>query len=96
MEKINNCALESYYLDEEEYIIECIERQAEYDDYGWLEFINDDFEYVKDEDEYDFFDYRDDYEWTEEDAWWALTDGMYGDCPSNPIEYDAMMDAMGF
>lgn len=36
------------------------------------------------------------YEWTEEDAWDALTDGMYGDMPSNPLEYDAMMDAMGF
>lgn len=35
-------------------------------------------------------------EWTEEDAWDALTDGMYGDMPSNPIEYDAMMEAMGF
>lgn len=28
--------------------------------------------------------------------WDALTDGMYGDMPSNPLEYDAMMDAMGF
>ena len=36
------------------------------------------------------------YEWTEEDSWDALTDGMYGDMPSNPLEYDAMMDAMGF
>lgn len=36
------------------------------------------------------------YEWTEEDAWDALTDGMYGDMPSNPLDYDAMMDAMGF
>ena len=36
------------------------------------------------------------YEWTEEDSWDALTDGMYGDMPSNPMEYDAMMDAMGF
>ena len=36
------------------------------------------------------------YEWTEEDSWDALTDGMYGDMPTNPIEYDAMMDALGF
>lgn len=36
------------------------------------------------------------YEWTEEDSWDALTDGMYGDMPSNPMEYDAMMDALGF
>ncbi len=35
-------------------------------------------------------------EWTEEDSWDALTDGMYDDMPSNPWEYDAMMDAMGF
>lgn len=50
---------------------------------------------------YDEDDYYDFYEepsscWTEEDSWWALTDGMYGDCPSNPIAYDAMIDAMGF
>lgn len=32
----------------------------------------------------------------QEDAWWALTDGMYGDMPTDPIEYDRMMDAMGF
>lgn len=38
----------------------------------------------------------DDNEWTEEDSWDALTDGMYGDMPSSPWEYDAMMDAMGF
>ena len=36
------------------------------------------------------------YEWTEEDSWDALTDGMYGEMPSNPLLYDAMMDAMGF
>jgi len=36
------------------------------------------------------------YEWTEEDSWDALTDGMYGDMPTNPLEYDAMMEAMGF
>ncbi len=38
----------------------------------------------------------DGYEWTEEDSWDALTDGMCGDMPGNPLEYDAMMDAMGF
>lgn len=36
------------------------------------------------------------YEWTEEDSWDALTGGMYGDMPENPMDYDAMMDAMGF
>ena len=45
--------------------------------------------------EYD--DYEcDGYEWTEEDSWDALTDGMYGEMPRNPMEYDAMMDALGF
>ena len=36
------------------------------------------------------------YLWTEEESWDALTDGMYGDMPNSPWEYDAMMDAMGF
>ena len=36
------------------------------------------------------------YEWTEQDSWDALTDGMCGKMPSNPLEYDAMMDAMGY
>ena len=36
------------------------------------------------------------YEWTEEDSWDALTDGMYGDMPGNPMMYDAMMDALGY
>lgn len=36
------------------------------------------------------------YLWTEEDSWDALTDGMYGEMPNSPWEYDAMMDAMGF
>ncbi|MBQ3631422.1 MAG: hypothetical protein II949_09315 [Prevotella sp.] len=40
--------------------------------------------------------YEEDYQWTEEDSWDALTDGMCGDMPSNPLEYDAMMDALGF
>ena len=47
-------------------------------------------------------EYKDDsydcggYEWTEEDSWDALTDGMYGEMPRNPMECDAMMDALGF
>ena len=47
-------------------------------------------------DDYECDSYDDGYEWTEEDSWDALTDGMYGDMLSNPIEYDAMMDAMGY
>ena len=48
--------------------------------------------------EYDDYECYDDggCEWTEEDSWDALTDGMYGDMPSDPRMYDAMMDAMGF
>ena len=48
-------------------------------------------------DEYDCVSYDDGgYEWTEEDSWDALTDGMYGEMPKTPWEYDDMMDAMGF
>ncbi len=36
------------------------------------------------------------YEWTLEDSWDALTDGMYGDMPTDPRDYDAMIEAMGF
>ena len=43
------------------------------------------------------YDSEDDgYRWTLEDSWDAMTDGMYGDMPSNPMDYDAMMDSMGF
>ena len=56
----------------------------------------DDNSYEEYED-YECETYDDDgYEWTEEDSWDALTDGMYGDMPSSPWEYDAMMDAMGY
>ena len=67
-------------------------REKELDEYERLLFNEDEYE-----DEYNE-DYSCDggYEWTEEDSWDALTDGMYGDMPSNPMEYDAMMDAMGF
>lgn len=36
------------------------------------------------------------YELTEEDIWDALTDGMYGDMPTDPTEYDTRMDSLGF
>ena len=67
-----------------------------------MEKYNDIFLEDEYEDEYDNEEYYDEYssdggyEWTEEDSWDALTDGMYGDMPNNPLEYDAMMDAMGF
>ena len=56
--------------------------------------------YVDSYEEYDDYEcesyYDDGYEWTEEDSWDALIDGMYGNMPSDPRMYDAMMDAMGF
>ena len=70
------------------------------------DFYNDSFEEYDENDEFDECDkYEDDYEcdgqdgsyeWTEEDSWDTLTDGMYGDMPSNPMDYDAMMDALGY
>ena len=65
----------------------------EYDEYDENEDFN---EYDEYEDEYECDDLDGGYEWTEEDSWDALTDGMYGDMPSDPQMYDAMMDAMGY
>ena len=60
-------------------------------------YLEDGVEKEYDNEEYDDeYSFDGGYEWTEEDSWDALTDGMYGDMPSNPMEYDAMMDAMGF
>lgn len=61
-----------------------------------------DFDSYEEQADYEYEDYEyDDYEdrshkWTEEDSWDALTDGMYGEMPRSPMEYDAMMDALGF
>ena len=60
-------------------------------DYDYDSYENEEYE-----DDYECGGYEDGYEWTEEDSWDALTDGMYGDMPSNPIEYVAMMDALGY
>ena len=70
-----------------------IEVKMEYDEDGYEEEDDD-----EDNDSYEEYDNYEcgGYEWTEEDSWDALTDGMYGDMPSSPWEYDAMMDAMGF
>lgn len=57
----------------------------------------DSYEELEDYEDYEQESYDEEgYEWTEEDSWDALTDGMYGEMPRNPLEYDAMMDAMGF
>ena len=60
-------------------------------DYDYDSYENEEYE-----EDYEGGGYEDGYEWTEEDSWDALTDGMYGEMPSNPLEYDAMMDALGF
>lgn len=58
---------------------------------------NYDYDSYEECEDYECENYNDDgYEWTEEDSWDALTDGMYGEMPSSPWEYDAMMDAMGY
>ena len=55
-----------------------------------------DVSYEEYEDDYECGGYEDSgYDWTEEDSWDALIDGMYGDMHSSPWEYDAMMYAMG-
>ena len=47
--------------------------------------------------DYECEDYDDGgYEWTEEDSWDALTDGMYGDMPSDSNMYDAIIEGLGF
>ena len=47
--------------------------------------------------DYECEDYDDSgYEWTEEDSWDALTDGMYGDMPSDSNMYDAIIEGLGF
>ncbi len=56
-----------------------------------------DFDSYEEYDDYEYESYDEGgYEWTEEDSWDALTDGMYGEMPTDPRDYDAMMDAMGF
>ena len=59
-----------------------------------------DYDSYEDFEEYDDYEcncYNDSGYWlTEEDIWDVLTDGMYGEMPSDPQDYDAMMDAMGF
>ena len=55
------------------------------------------YNFVSDEEyEDEEFDNDGGYEWTQEDSWDALTDGMYGEMPRDPQTYDAMMDALGF
>lgn len=67
------------------------------------ELENDSYESEEyDDDSYDCGEYDGDYygcggyEWTMEDSWDALTDGMYGDIPNNPMDYDLMMESLGF
>ncbi|MBQ6432366.1 MAG: hypothetical protein IJJ94_00190 [Bacteroidaceae bacterium] len=103
---------EPFVEDCEEAIVEDFEEPIieDSDDWGNLEIYDDDElnDYLarknrqdndeEDEwdDEFEYYNENSTSDWTEEDAWWALTDGMYGEMPRNPIAYDAAMDAMGF
>ena len=95
---------ESVYQPEDE-----LEPDVEdYDDRDDLEIYDDDdlndflarrnacLDELEDEDEDEFCWDNTSSEWTEEDSWDALTDGMYGEMPRNPIAYDAAMEALGF
>ena len=92
--ELEGCLAEDELIDdfwEEESVDECL-------------YSEDGFDAIEDGDEcYD--EYNDAYEYeyeggygdsSYEDTWWALTDGMYGDCPSNPIAFDAALEALGF
>lgn len=48
-------------------------------------------------DDVDYFDSSESmgYEWTLEDSWDALTDGMYGDYPGTASAWDQLYDEMG-
>ena len=69
-----------------------IEVKMELDENGFEDIDSEDDDSYEEYDNYECGG----YEWTEEDSWDALTDGMYGEMPRTPWEYDAMMDAMGF
>ena len=69
-----------------------IEVKMEMDGNDYEDFDDEDNDSYEDNDNYECGGYQ----WTEEDSWDALTDGMYGDMPNSPWEYNAMMDAMGF
>lgn len=69
-----------------------IEVKMEMDGNDYEDFDDEDNDSYEDNDNYECGGYQ----CTEEDSWDALTDGMYGDMPNSPWEYDAMMDAMGF
>ncbi len=66
------------------------------DSFEFEEFENAPYECEENDDSFDSGEYDGDYEWTMEDSWDALTDGMYGDMPNNPMDYDLMMEALGF
>lgn len=98
-------AVELLYMDDDDSDLDPFDMSDEYeldaDDFFAMCDVEED---ACDEDYYDDYDPYDDYdtcdscgyEWTEEDSWDAMTDGMYGDMPSDPMAYDAMMDALGY
>ena len=68
-----------------------MERDYDFDSYE--EYENEDYD-CSDNDELGYNGQV--YEWTDEDAWDALTDGMYGEMPSDPSMFDAMKEALGY
>lgn len=68
-----------------------MEKDYDYDSYEVFE--NEDYDCCEN-DEFGYNGHA--YEWTDEDVWDALTDGMYGEMPSDPQIYDAMIEALGF
>ena len=100
-ESIDDLGLEDLYEDSElDEMFEDYNRSLAVYDGSYDNCLNGQHCYDAEEDDYndDVEEYygQECLEWTEEDAWDALTDGMYGDMPSNPLAYDAMMDVMGF
>ena len=86
-----------YQITEREEIIKCVGDRTTFDPLNHKWFPYDFLERSGFSDTGDGYYPNDNgYGWTLEDSWDALTDGMYGDMPSNPMDYDAMMDSLGF
>ena len=57
--------------------------QLDFDEFEYDEYCNDEYR----DDEYCDDDYPEDMV-TDEDVWYAMTDGMYGDYPGGDVDYD--------
>lgn len=92
---------DGYWVEDEEESLEDIYEAfiETYDDEDVNEYCKKFYRCQNEEEDYE--DEYDDYGWEEtnsydEDTWWALTDGMCGECPRNPIAFDAALEALGF